>query len=75
MVLKAPTLTAPRRSFSAAENIPLHGHTPNLSIFSVEINERFCQGDVIQRVSEAFPLTSRWEKSQHPQILKKSLEA
>lgn len=58
MVLKAPTLTAPRHSFNAAKNAhsneSSHGHPPNLHIFSPEISERLYQVDIILCVSEAF---------------------
>lgn len=58
MVLKAPTLTAPRHSFNAAKNAhsddSSHGHPPNLDIFSPEISERLCQVDIFLCVSEAF---------------------
>lgn len=58
MVLKAPTLTAPRHSLNAAKNAhsseSSHGHPSNLNIFSPEISERLCQDDIILCVSEAF---------------------
>lgn len=67
MVLKSPTLTAPRHSFNAAKNAhsneSSHGHPPNLSIFSLEMREIFCQSDLIQSVSEAVSLISRWKRS------------